>query len=473
MIEWILFLLGLWSLVLTVLVIGHIVMHKHNVRSAIGWAGLVLLAPFMGSLAYFLLGINRIQRKAVTLRGRRHFKPATAPLAMDLGPGHSPLVEQMHRLGHSLQLSGYAPGNTIKPLVNGDEAFPAMLTAIHNAKSSIALCSYIFDGDETGMEFVEALAAAQRRGVEVRVLIDDVGARYHRTNAIRQLRKRGVGAKRFLPTLASRFIRFANIRNHRKLLMVDGGVAFVGGMNIRHGNRLRKQPKAPIADIHFQVKGPIIDRMNTVFVEDWSFTTGETPNLPEWGSRDMPQGGTVLARTIPDGPDADVGKLPLLFMGAISSARQSIRIRTPYFLPNPALERALQVAALKGVKVEVLLPEKSNVPFFDWAMHANFQAYMEYGVRFFLSPPPFDHGKLIIVDQEWSSIGSSNWDARSFRLNFELNLECVDQPLARELTEGFDKKKAQAREIRLPEVRAYSFSRRLRNNFFRLFTPYL
>ena len=170
------------------------------------------------------------------------------------------------------------PGNVVTPLINGDEAFPAMLAAIAAAKTSIALSSYIFDYDPAGMQFMTALIDAHRRGVAVRVLLDNFGALYSPRSVERALRKAGVAVAPFMSRRLGN-IAFINLRNHRKLLIIDGKVGFIGGMNIRYGNLLAARPPSPVQDIHFRVVGPVIDQMNLVFENDWSFAVGEEARL--------------------------------------------------------------------------------------------------------------------------------------------------------------------------------------------------
>ena len=429
----------------------------------------------MGSLLYCLLGINRVHRKATAIRAKDELSHPqdSALLGTSVPLPVSAQVRQMYRFGQMVHLEDFCGNNYVKPLINGDEAFPDMLSAIADAEHVIALSTYIFDRDRAGMQFVEALGRARERGVEVRVLIDDVGIRYTKPTIESDLKQVGVQTARFLPTFSTRFFRFANLRNHRKLLLVDGRLAFVGGMNIREGNLLKTRPKDPIQDVHFLIKGPIINQINAVFEEDWLFTTEERVELPEWPSGSESPEFAVVARVVPEGPDEDLEKLQWLILGALGCAESSIRVLTPYFLPNEIVSHALRVAALRGVRVHILIPAQSNLFAFDWAMQAGFERLLETGIEIYLNPAPFDHSKILVVDQVWSLIGSSNWDARSFRLNFEVNLECADPSLGRTLNDLFEEKKSRARKLSLHEVRSTSTVIRLRNNLVRLFSPYL
>jgi len=447
---------------------GHVLLRKEHEPVAFAWIALILLSPFVGSALYGLFGINRVERKARKLRAdtaKRRLAAAGAPAEM----GHGD--PRILRIAGSVTDLPFLSGNRVVPLVNGDAAFPAMLQAIAAAKTSIALSTYIFDSDPTGQTFVAALSAAAARGVTVRVLVDEVGLLYSARAVDRDLRAGGVATARFIPRQL-RFLRMFNLRNHRKIMVIDGTVGFIGGMNIRHGNVLAARPRWPIQDIHFQVEGPVLDQMSALFEEDWLFAAEEDIELPRWPET-APAPGAIQARLVPDGPDHRADTLQWLFLGAIGISQRRIRIMTPYFIPNGTLVSALCVAAMRGVDVEIVVPERVNIPFVGWAMAANFERLLTSGVKIYLNPPPFDHSKLMVVDGHWSLVGSTNWDQRSLRLNFEANLECLDAAFAAELEGYVEAKKTLSRQVMLSAVKAAPLYVRLRNNFMRLFGPYL
>jgi cardiolipin synthase len=463
-------LLGFAHVVISSLVTVHVLLKKHE-RAAIAWIGLVWLAPYLGPLVYFLFGINRIQRKAGRLRKTAHAAlPRVNRPLLPLPEGLGAEVGDLVRLGQSVHPQPFIAGNAVEPLINGDQAYPAMLESIASAQRSVALSTYIFDRDRAGRRFVEALSAASQKGAEVRVLLDGVGTARFPTGVDADLEDRGVRTARFIPRRLGRYLRFINLRNHRKILVVDGRTAFLGGLNIREGHLVSERPRKAIQDVHFLVRGPVIDQVSEVFEEDWEFSSGEAVALPRW-----PGGGPgkVHARVIADGPDVDFEKLQWILVGALSVAKRSARILTPYFLPNEIVTNALQLAAMRGVRVDVLIPERSDLWFIDWAVRANFERLLAHGVRVHLNPPPFDHGKLFLVDEDWALIGSSNWDARSLRLNFEINMEVIDPVLCWRLASLFEEKKRRSREARQEEVAAWPVAIRLRNNLLRLLSPYL
>lgn len=463
-------LFGIAHALVAVPVTLHVLLRKHE-RAAVPWIGLLWLVPFGGALLYFLFGINRIQRKAVRLRQTMHMPLPHVPPALP-APSQllSPAVRKLVSLGQCVHPQPFVAGNLVEPLVNGDQAYPAMLEAIASARQSVALSTYIFDPDRAGNRFVEAIAAARRNGAEVRVLVDGVGTGNFPVAVDGLLEAVGARTARFLPHRLGRYLRFINLRNHRKILLVDGHYAFLGGMNIREGHVLADRPDWPIQDVHFRVYGPVIDQVNPVFEEDWEFASGERIVLPRWPGGEP---GPVEARILADGPDVDFEKLQWILLGALSTAEHHVRVLTPYFLPNEILTQAIQLAAMRGVKVEVIVPRRSDLPLVDWAVQGQFERLLAYGVRILLNAPPFDHGKLFLVDDGWALIGSSNWDARSLRLNFEIDAELIDVALCARLAALFDEKAARARAMTLDEVRAWPVARKLRNHAARLLSPYL
>jgi cardiolipin synthetase 2 (EC 2.7.8.-) len=467
------------GLLLSVLATGHAVLNKRDPRAAIAWVGFVWFVPLVGAVMYFMFGVNRIRHKAALLRRNleRYRAQAAQPecLPEELQrhlPDHGGHLKILARVVGSVVERPLLPGNRIDPLVNGDEAYPAMLEAIHNARQTVSFVTYIFDRDEVGMAFAHALGEAARRGVEVRVLIDATGTRYSWPTILPTLRREGVKHARFLPSFALRHLMSMNMRTHRKILVADGRVGFTGGMNIRVGHCLQRQPPNPVQDVHFRVQGPVVTQLQEVFTDDWLFTTGESLRGDSWFPK-TESAGQVLARGVTDGPDENFEKFLWTLLGALSIARYSVRIMTPYFLPDPAVVSALNLASMRGVQVDIILPSRINLPFVLWASRAMWSQVLQHGCRIWLTPPPFDHSKLMLVDNCWVLLGSANWDARSLRLNFEFNLECYDAELTQRLDQWVETKRKSAHPVTMEEVNGRPLPARLRDGIARLLTPYL
>jgi cardiolipin synthase A/B len=465
--EWSLPFLGWFGLVIALLASVHVILRKRDSRSAIGWIGLIWLSPFVGAFVYSVLGVNRIQKRAQAMRPREGL-----PLRESLGENVGVESATLLKLGDFVTRTPALPGNSLRPLINGEEAYPAMLRAIASARFSITLSTYIFDVDPTGLAFADALEAAHRRGVQVRVLIDDIGSRYSFRKMHRVLKKRGVPVGRFLPLFRPNSFFFVNLRLHRKILVVDGMKAFTGGMNIREAHCLAAHPTSGVQDTHFEIDGPVVRDIQSVFASDWAFSTGEWLRGSNWFPP-LSEQGPVLSRCVDDGPDYHIDNAQWILLGAIASAQERLRIVTPYFVPDATLITALSTAALRGVKVEILLPQKNNLPWVQWATQATIGQLLEKGCTIGFTPPPFDHSKLMTVDGRWAFIGSVNWDARSLRLNFELNVEAYDTAFVQQIDTLIDKKAEPAVWTSERQNAERRFPIRLRDGFARLFSPYL
>ena len=310
----------------------HVLLYKRNVGAAVSWIGIAWLSPFLGGLLYAIMGINRVKRRAQRLRRQRlSFGPADEE-ALDPSDPMTPLEFAIGRL------TGLPsePGNRVEILHSGDQAYPRMLAAIAAAEKSVGLMSYIFRADKAGEAFHQALIQAQRRGVEVRVLIDGVGGGYFWSGTYNHLRRAGVPVARFLHSYFPLRMPFVNLRNHRKVMVVDGRLGFTGGINIGAENIRADNPPHIVLDTHFQLEGPIVEQLTDAFADDWLFTTGEKLLTDNWFPP-LEQAGAVRARVVTSGPDEDMEQIEFVALHAIACARKSIRVVTPYFLPPEPL----------------------------------------------------------------------------------------------------------------------------------------
>ena len=439
-----------------------------------------LAIPGLGPLLYWLAGINRIRTRAQywqeTGSGIPFISSRLCPWPQ--GASDARLAEDFSRYRPLLNLAdavtrrSLLPGNRISLLANGEEAYPAMLEAIEQATRTVYLCSYIFETNATGRQFVAALQAAAERGLDVRVLVDALGERYNWPPIHRLLRGTSVRVSRFLPfTLSGRGFYF-NLRNHRKLLVIDDAIGFTGGMNIgdRHLAQ-RKDNPGRARDLHFKIEGPVATHLHEAFLEDWGFA--EREEIPSHPTPALETSGGAYGRGISAGPNEDFEKLTWLIVGACNIAHDSIRIMTPYFIPDRTLITVLNSAALRGVQVDIVLPERSNLPFVDWASRAYFGELLQHGVIIHLQPAPFNHAKYLLIDDHYALVGSANLDPRSLRLNFEFNLEVYDQDFNRRLAEHFASILSTARPTTMDEIEARSLPIKLRDGASKLLSPYL
>lgn len=462
--------------------VANILLVKRDPRSALGWVVICLGFPAVGVILYLVFGVNRIRTRA-----REYWQEIDEWDPRLLIPHNDHKLKDAQIFGLENFNSSFSEIQCLSshlsemPLVghcnveilhNGEQAYPEMIKAIDEAKEKIYLCTYIFETNEYGKKFIEALVRAQKRGVDIKVIIDGVGAKYSYPTAYTLLKEEGISVKKFLPLSLSRRSLHLNLRNHRKILAVDDKIGFTGGMNIgdRHlGLNLENEKR--VVDVHFKVEGPVVLQMENVFWHDWFFITGERPDHKERNIYYCKE--NALCRGFSAGPNEEFERLRLLYNGLFSIAKKKIRIMTPYFIPDSSMITMINAAVLRGIEVEIILPEKNNLFYVDWASKSIIWELLKYGVKIAYQPAPFVHSKLFIMDDFYSLIGSANLDPRSLRLNFEFNLEIFDKKLATDLILHFDNIWKRSKDITLADIDNRPISIKLRDAFFKLLSPYL
>ncbi len=476
----------------------HVLLFKRHSRSAIAWITAILLYPIAGPVAYGLFGVNRIRTTSRKLRKASKARRALLEAAAAAGaPPEEPEPEpasvvdlssqpdglsahewRMLRIGQNVSGAALHKGNAIQLLIDGDEAYPAMLAAIDAAQDRVWFTTYIFETNATGQRFIDALIAAKQRGVDVRVVLDGVGELYSWGRARKALRRGGVRVRRFLPPRLLPPQLYINLRNHRKLLCVDSSVGFAGGMNI--GGRhmvLAPETREPTQDVHGRFEGPIVADLERLFLHDWRFITRRphpwepSPAMRTWDLEERKDQG--FCRVMSDGPDQHLNQLEALYTSVISAAADTVTVVSPYFLPSDALIGALVGAAHRGVVATVVIPERSNQPYVDRATQRVLPRLLRQGVHVVRQPSPFAHTKLVAVDERYVVCGSANIDARSLRLNFEVGVEVVDSEFAAAVTRYLDEIVQRSTPLTDAELRARPLRKRLIDGVFWLASPYL
>jgi cardiolipin synthase len=458
----------------------HAAMTKEDVRAATGWVGVILLSPILGAFIYMIAGINRIRHEALaTKRGARRGLLSAADTHVlsrdDIAELYGRHYMALNRLGDSITRFFMTTGNSIDLLETGDETYAAMGEAIDAAQNSIIVESYIFDHDQIGLRIADKLIAARRRGVEVRVLIDAVGARYSTPSIVGYFEKAGVPVDAFNGNVIKGLrLPYANLRTHRKIIVVDGSIAFTGGMNIREEFTAEFAGEKASHDTHFKLTGPVVRDLQTVSIEDWHFASGEKPDFP---SRDAIYPGEPATpryiRVVSSGPDAGLETNHKMLMGALSIARSNVRIMSPYFLPDRELISAMVTAARRGVEIDIFVPKNNNLRLVDRAMTAQFDQMLRYGCRIWRVGGAFNHSKLMTIDGAWSYVGTSNLDPRSLRLNFEVDLEILDWDFAAEIERRIAVAMSNAEQVTLENWRNRPFYIRILEKVVWLGSPYL
>lgn len=438
-----------WGLLIHVLifvgVVLHLLRHRRRADSTLLWLFVTWSLPFVGALLYVMFGVDRVPKERWRRNQQRRSRMEGARMAAtdDVlpeaywrsvgGAPATPKDEWSRELDRPLNMMMESfpllAGNLVTPLLTGDEAFPRMLEAIRSAKHHIHLQSFIIGNDSLGREFLDAVAERARAGVRVRVLYDRFGSSHALWGGLFWKYRKVPNLSFAGWTLSNVFRRqlHLNLRNHRKVLVVDGQIAFAGGVNLKEDSRSDGNRRA-IQDYHFELRGPVVQELQYSFLRDWHEMTEEDPErlLSAENFRRLPEEGDALVRVVNSGPSSELRVAVDVFFNAVNAAQKQVFIITPYFLPSEDLLRALRLAALRGVRVYLVVPEKSNHWYTTWASRAMYEDLLEAGVRIFERAPPFIHAKAMTVDDRMAIVGSSNWDFRSLYSNYETSLAVYD-----------------------------------------------
>lgn len=440
-----------------------IALQKREPVATLSWIMALALLPVLGLLVYHLLGPTRIRRQRI----RRH---RARSLVDELHFG-AHLAGQGGALSRLAQAtSGYPPSSAerVRLLVGGACTFDAIVEAIESARYHVHLEYYIFEPDHTGTRVRDALIARARAGVKVRLLVDAIGSVGLSNAFLAPLREAGGEVAFFHRFRLRRLWRpRLNLRSHRKLLVVDGRVGFTGGINISDTEDERLRADA-YHDLHLRLEGEAVRWLQLAFAEDWGYATGAAPKgVEQWP--DFPL-GPVRAQVLPAGPDTPWEPIHRVMVAALHDARERVWLATPYFVPGEAARMALTSAALRGVDVRLLVPRRSDSALVSAAARSYFDELIAAGVRVFEYPRML-HTKALLVDGETCVLGSSNFDNRSFRLNFELSVLFEDAGIAALLEKQLATDFALAKEVRGP--RRLAFGPRLGEATARLLSPLL
>ena len=402
-------------------VIAVIVSENRNPVKSLAWVTVLLVVPMVGLVLYIVFGRNIQRKRIVSRRNRRKIRRLVnaAPVKPRNFSGPEQLQQQMN-LAHSLCSSGYYEGNDVEIFDNGTDKFRALLDDIASARSYIHLQYYIIVDDKIGNRVIDALCERARAGVKVRVIYDHVGSFKLSRRALRRMKEAGVEAHPFFKVVFPPFGTRINWRNHRKLVIIDGRVGYIGGMNIADRYVDGGKNFAMWRDLHLRVRGPVVGALQQSFVIDWNFMGG--PILDEEAGSTVATERPAGMQLVVGGPTSQWMNMTLIFQQAIALARKCIYIQTPYFIPSEGLLHALQVAALGRIDVRLMLPLRSDSDMLRWASSSYIRECMRAGIKVYLYEKGMLHSKAIIVDDDFSTVGSTNFDFRSFEHNFEANV---------------------------------------------------
>lgn len=458
---------------LIALTLPPLMLQRKEPQATIAWFFAIVTIPILGALAYWAFGNDRMARRAARIRERSQKARSLLPDIVRNLSSPTDVVGQVQLVKLLGTINPYPPvkGNRVTVLTDMDLNFREQLEAIDSARDHVHLEYYIFRPDAIGERFSKAMLDAAARGVQVRFLFDAVGGMGITSAFLDRLRAGGVQVARHIPMnlLTRRWI--FNFRNHRKILVVDGKQAFMGGANIGE-EYLGRSKIGNWFDMHLSIQGPAVQHLQRVFADDWAFAVSE-PIQADRFDQTPPAEGDIVTQVIPSGPDVEPPLFHELFFTLISGATERVRLLTPYFVPTEPLRIALETASRRGVDVGIIVPGTSTKPFVKLASHSYYDELLRAGVKIYEYTPGFLHAKMITVDGRFGMVGTPNFDSRSLRLNFEVGLALYDAELTQQLDEIFDTTAGVSSLVNAHEWRRRPVAIRVMENFARLFSPVL
>ena len=475
-----------------ILVVVDCLKFRREATSAILWMFIAWSFPIIGPLMYLYLGVDRVPKKGLMkeqtdremLQSRKSIERDMPERAywqsVHEAARHqpeNPFAQELNRAMNSIlpdhPLLG---GNTIEPLLCGDEYYPVLFDAIRNAKHHIHIQSFIIGNDSIGSSLMALLKTKSEEGVEVRLLYDRFGSTHAVLGGLFR-RYRGLPNFQICGwTQANPFKRQfqINLRNHRKICVIDGTVAFCGGLNVAQNNVTQNQ-QPPIRDYHFMIKGAMVLELQYTFMRDWYFMTHESPVhlFEEVFYPHVTMDGSAMMRLLNSGPTGEMGAISDALFMSIVDARKQILAVTPYFVPSMDILHAFRAAALRGVDTHLIVPRRNNHIYSGLASRALYTELLDAGVRIFEREPPFMHAKAVVIDDLYALVGTANIDVRSLRLSYETNMAVYDDGFVNRMKEIILEDQDRSTEVNLQAWRRRPIQKRMLENFASLLTPVL
>lgn len=463
--------IGIYSISILGLVLV-VIAENRNPLKTIPWVIVLMLAPGIGLLFYFFFGQDNRKQKIISRRTykrimKRHEESIPLQDTSNVPPSYIPLANLLYNTNQSALLYG----SNITIYTNGADKIKALLEEIAKAKHHIHFQYYIFCDDETGNSVKKALIEKAREGVQVRVLYDDVGCWNVKAKFFRDMKDEGIDVLAFLRVAFPVFTSKVNYRNHRKIVVIDGKIGFMGGMNI--ADRYVKGTNwGSWRDSHLKIEGKGVHGLQSAFLIDWYVSSKTTFS----SKRYFPPAKIFTNSIMQIATSGPVGQWRILLQAdifAITNAKKFIYIQTPYFLPSEGLNTALQTAALGGIDVRLMLPKRSDSKMVNMATHSFIDEMVKAGVKIYFYTPGFLHAKSVVIDDELSIIGSANMDFRSFEHNFEINAIIYNEQFARQMNKIFHHDMQNCERLVPVKWLNRSVKQRLAESFMRLFSPLL
>ncbi len=466
-------LLVLYALsVIAVIVV--ILSENRNPVKSIAWVLVLLLLPVLGLVIYLffgrsLKGTSLISRSDLRELRRMNDFPKKVDIEEDLSEDSYQLISLVNKLTEPHLFTG----NGIQVFTTGRDKFEALLQDIAQAKSYIHVQYFLIEKDESGKRLVDLLVRKAREGVQVRVLYDYVGSFYTRPRVLKEMRDAGIKVHPFLELTLTQFAFRANWRNHRKIVVIDGEVGYVGGMNIANRYIVGDKKWKPWRDTHLRITGEAVAAMQYSFAIDWNFTTRELLTSTTMRYDTPPESQDYVVQMVGSGPTSRWNNISFVFLKAITLAKRNVYIQTPYFLPSDSLLKALQSAALAGVDVRLMIPRYPDSVMLRLATGSYIKECLQSGIKVYFYEPTVLHAKVLIVDDEFVTTGSTNFDFRSFEHNFEFNAVIYGKKFNQQMTDIFIADMDQCTRLSLAKWKQRPLVQKAMESVVRLFSPIL
>ncbi len=440
-----------------IIAIGLIFYDRRRTSSAtLAWIMVLFLLPGAGVILYFLFSQNISRYKVSKLNKYEQLKlnDELASQISEIEKGSFPFEnlseekwQKLITLNQKYGCSYLTHGNSIRLYTDGPSKFADLSEDIKRAEKSVSLEYFIVKPDRVGLELIRLLTEKAREGVQVRLLLDAIGCSKLRPHHYKRLINAGGRVELFFPPKFLRFNWQLNYRNHRKIVVIDNRIGYTGGYNVGLEYLGISSKFTGWRDTHIRVEGECVEDLNNRFILDWRFASKENIPFEGFDYSSFTEHGASAVQIVSCGPDSPETEIRQAYLTMISSAKKSVYIQTPYFVPDESIFEAVKGAALSGVDVRLMIPNKPDHPFVYWATYQNAGALLEAGVKVYIYDRGFLHAKTLVADGEIASVGSANFDIRSFRLSFETNAIIYDQKFARELDEAFIRDMACSREL--------------------------
>jgi cardiolipin synthase len=472
--------LRLFFAVIGLALVPLVLVRRKEPASTIAWILTLIFLPALGAVLFLMFGRDRVRLPAkrkreldrIVLAELAKAHPPEPAARVSALPVTTPLEKALFRVGEHLSHLRPTGGNKVDILVDGQKTYETIGAAIDAARHHVHAQYYLIRNDATGRWFRDRLVAAAKRGVVVRLLLDGYGCLALGRSWRRPLLRAGAQVADFLP-MRSVLLQPVNLRNHRKIVVVDGETAFTGGFNVGDEYKGTMPGVGAWRDVHLCIEGSAAAELQRVFFQDWAFATREPIDPHAYFPRDAPTRGEATVAIVPSGPDTRTEAIHRLFFGAIVGGEHEVSITTPYFVPDESIRVAMELAAMRGVDLKLVLPSRSNHRVTFHAGRSFYTQLLEAGVDIREYTPGIVHAKTLIVDSAVSLVGSANMDLRSFRLNFEVHTLVHDRGVAARLHETFQADISKCRRVDLEEWQARPWATRVKEGASRLVSPLL